>query len=197
MKSGEFDFSLLNEAASLVQAAVHMDKNQNYSGAIDYYDMTILNLNEVLNKLPMGSVGWNKIMEIRSKYDDRLEKLREYENSKYDITSMVSSVMSSSAGESGIAAKSKRPSMSRVTFEEDPQLIKCSENIAESFEKPPTTMARVPYWQMRTLMISIQNGGFITPTLFVPKLVWSQSKAKFSGFRPTNLLHPLSKLNLH
>jgi len=34
-----FDFNLLNEALSLVNAAVRLDKSQNYLGAIDYYDM--------------------------------------------------------------------------------------------------------------------------------------------------------------
>ena len=132
-----------------------------------------------MNKLPIESASWKKIMELRTKYDDRLEKLRDHENSKYDITSMVTSVMNAPAtNENPSVPKAKRPSMSRVTFEEDPQLLKGSEIVQEIFEKPPTSMARVPYWQMRTIKMSVKNGAFLTPTLFVPKIVWSQSKAK-------------------
>ena len=64
-------------------------------GAIDYYDMAILNLNEALNKLPVNSEGWTKIMEVRAKYDDRLETLRKHENSKYNLSSIVTNAVTS------------------------------------------------------------------------------------------------------
>jgi len=128
-------------------------------------------------------------MDLRTKYDDRLEKLREHENSKYDITSMVTSVMTSpNVTEIQSSSNVKRPSMSRVTFEEDPQLLKGSEIVQEIFEKPPTSMTRVPYWQMRALKMSVQNGSFLTPTLFVPKIVWSQSKAKVYSLQAFNFV---------
>lgn len=70
--SAEVIIALINEALELSVVAVQFDNTGNYVGATDYYDMAVLNFNEALNKLPIGSPAWTEIMEIRSKYDDRL-----------------------------------------------------------------------------------------------------------------------------
>ena len=70
--TAEVIIALINEALELSVVAVQLDTAGNYVGATDYYDMAVLNFNEALNKLPINSPAWTEIMEIRSKYDDRL-----------------------------------------------------------------------------------------------------------------------------
>ena len=65
-------FDLISEALDLVNAAIQLDNTHNYTCACDYYDMAILNFNEAMNKLKFNSPVWNKLMELRSKYDERL-----------------------------------------------------------------------------------------------------------------------------
>jgi len=60
--------------------------------------------------------------------------------------------------------------------------IKCFNS---KFEPPPSAMTRVPFWQMRAISSSIKSGGFLTPNLYVPRMVWFQPGAKFSGKFPT------------
>jgi len=38
-----------------------------------------------------------------------------------------------------------------------------------------------PYWMMRTLLSTITTGGFLTPKLYVPKIVWLQRDVKISS----------------
>ena len=48
-------------------------------------------------------------------------------------------------------------------------------------ESPPTSVGRRPYWLLRVLRNIILNGGYISPRVYVPKLVWSQFGMKFTG----------------
>ena len=138
--------------------------------------MAILNMNEALNKLPINGEGWQRIMDLRSQYDSRLEVLREHENSKYHISSIVtgtigtassSNASSSSGGASGNTPSgraNRRTSMSRVKFEDDGvevlmTFVEEGKDIT-AFESPPSALTRVPYWQLRTLFNSIKQGSF-------------------------------------
>merc|ERR1711871_174355 len=126
--------------------------------------MVILNLNEALNKLPISSDGWNRIMDLRSGYDTRLELLREHENSKYHISSIVTNTIgtnstnvasSSSSSVSPNIRANRRTSMSRVKFEDDGvevlmTFVEEGKDVT-AFETPPSALTRVPFWQLRTL----------------------------------------------
>jgi hypothetical protein len=48
-------------------------------------------------------------------------------------------------------------------------------------EEPPTSVLLRPYWLLRVLRKVITQGGYISPKVFVPKLVWSQYGVKFTG----------------
>jgi hypothetical protein len=52
---------------------------------------------------------------------------------------------------------------------------------APPLESPPQSVPRRPYWLLRVLRIIITNGGYISPRVYVPKLVWSQYGMKFTG----------------
>lgn len=166
---------LTQVALELANLAVHYDTMQQTVVACDYYDKCILHLDEVLNKLPMGSREWNALMQLRGKYDDRMETLRDMENSKFDIGGLV--------GGDGkkINKTPKRRKQSLVLFEEDEQLTTLDQSQTNKLLEPPTSIIQLPYWQMKVVQRTILNGGFLTPTLFVPKNVWNQYGVKFSG----------------
>ena len=53
---------LTKEALDLLTTAVHFDKANSLVGACDFYDLAILNIDEVLNKLTPYSPVWNNLM---------------------------------------------------------------------------------------------------------------------------------------
>jgi hypothetical protein len=69
--------SLTQEALDLASVAVHFDQEENYVGAYDYYDKCILTLDEILSKLPPMSSQWQKCIDLRNQYDDRMDMIKE------------------------------------------------------------------------------------------------------------------------
>ena len=67
----------MEEALELAQTATTMDKQGKYPAASDYYDLTILNLNECLSLLPKDSDVYKSILVFREKYNRRIEILSE------------------------------------------------------------------------------------------------------------------------
>ena len=170
-----------------------MDNSLQLIAACDYYDKCILHLDEVLNKLPVSSAEWTDLMSLRSKYDDRMETLRDIEKSKFELSSLTGSVSSGSGTGTGTGTgagssegkkthRQKKKRQSLVQFEEDDQLEHFLDD-AEShqFQQPPADVSRRPYWHMRLISRAINHGEFLTPTIFIPKSVWSQLGVKFSG----------------
>ncbi len=68
----------------------------------------------------------------------------------------------------------RRESLSKIPFIEDSVPT-------EHCKRPPKSVARRPYWLLRMLRASVNEGGFITPSVYVSPLVWSQKGAKVSG----------------
>lgn len=192
---------LLQTALDLGNEAVRQDKANSLS-ALELYDLTILNIDEVLNRLPFERAEWARLMEIRTGYDDRLEYLREL----YQINSSVRG--GNEVGSEGEKDKTERRRalrrQSQVAFEEldissillessssfaigsltPPQSPKgklSSSQISEAMEQPPQSLVELPYWNMRLIQRTIENGGFLTPTVYVPKTMWTQLGLKFSG----------------
>jgi len=52
--------------------------------------------------------------------------------------------------------------------------------VSETLPDPPPSNAHLrPYWLMRILAQTIQNGGHLTPKVYVPRSVWFQTNTKF------------------
>jgi hypothetical protein len=51
----------------------------------------------------------------------------------------------------------------------------------EPREEAPKSLLLRPYWLLRVLRKVINQGGYLSPKIFVPKLVWSQYGVKFTG----------------
>jgi hypothetical protein len=119
---------LTQEALDLANTACHFDTNENYVGAYDYYDKCILNLDEIIGKLPPTSIQWKKLMEIRSTYDDRMDQLKEMESSRSTFSSLgfnkssstSSTASSSSSSSSSSSATSEQPFSSSASTGQRP-----------------------------------------------------------------------------
>ncbi len=165
---------LTNEALKLASAACHFDKSQNVVGACDYYDKCLLNIDEVLNKLQPNSDEWKQLLAIRSKYDDRMEWLRENESVKFNFAG-------SSTKTDSRSMVVKRSPRKRVMFNDDSYITDATGQ-SLPLEDTPIHLAEIPYWQLRNINRTIQEGGFLTNEVFIPKKIWTNAAGiKFSG----------------
>lgn len=158
---------LTEEAFKLATTACHFDKEQNVVGACDYYDKCILNLDEVMNKLNPDSSEWKKIYDMRTKYDDRMEFLRENDTASYSTASAKPS-----------STKMPRNRRKLTDAETD---FKDIDWTGASLESVPDDLVEVTYWLLRNIRTTMEHGGFITKDIFVPKRIWIQNDVKFSG----------------
>jgi hypothetical protein len=60
-------------------------------------------------------------------------------------------------------------------------ITETDEGIRHPRELPPASILRRPYWLMRVLRRIILTGGYLTPKIYVPQIVWNQCGVKFSG----------------
>lgn len=178
--SAEEIISLTQDALNLANAACHFDKIENFAGAYDYYDKCILNIDEVMSKLPHTSNEWKRLMQLRMTYNERMDSLREIETYR---SSFFKSSVSSLTSETTVRTSSGK----FVATFHGKQLSPEDMNFTEmdlspfTFEKPPTTLVDVPYWTLRNICRTIETGGYLTESFFIPKSVWSQHDVKFNG----------------
>ena len=175
-ESSEEIMILTQEAYKLAATAFHFDKMQNFVGACDYYDKCILNMDEVLNKLNPDSAEWKRLYEIRSKYDDRMEVLRENDTANsFSLTSLaVGKTETKPSNTIRLPRSRRRLSEAETDFKD----ISWNET---SQEAPPEDTTEVTYWLLRNLRRTMESGGFLTKDLFIPKRIWIQNDVKFSG----------------
>jgi hypothetical protein len=167
---------LTHEALDLATAACHFDKEENFVGAYDYYDKCILNLDEIMGKLPPTTSQWRKLMDLRTQYDDRMDQLKELENNR---GSLFGFNKNSDTTRSSLSTSSKKkPKFGNEGF----QFHEMSITEEFVFEEPPKNLAEIPFWQLRNVKKSIETGAFFTKSLFIPKHIWQQADGvKFSG----------------
>ena len=175
---------MTQEALDLATTAVHFDTSGNIVGAIDYYDKTILALDEVLVHLEPLSAESRLLLARRAWYDERMEVLRQVIDGGGGGGSAAvaagTSAAAPSTGESKAATAPRRKM--RQSFVQFSDLA--SERFVEfskNFEAPPKSLVALPYWQMRTIQRTIEHGGLLTPSLCFPQQVWRQHQLKFSG----------------
>jgi hypothetical protein len=167
---------LTHEALDLATAACHFDKEENFVGAYDYYDKCILNLDEIMGKLPPTTSQWRKLMDLRTQYDDRMDQLKELENNR---GSLFGFNKNSDTTRSSLSTSSKKkPKFGNEGF----QFHEMSITEEFVFEEPPKNLAEIPFWQLRNVKKSIETGAFFTKSLFITKHIWQQADGvKFSG----------------
>ncbi len=188
---------LTQEALDLAVTACHFDREENYVGAYDYYDKCILNIDEIIGKIPHTSSQWKKLMELRGQYDDRMDQLKEMEAQRGTLSSFAfggmggsssnnsnnnnannSTTNSGGSSRSFMTGRKKKKSTDAEEFQF--QEIFILEDF--TYDESPQNLLEVPYWQLRNIARSIEMGAFLTKSLFIPKQIWQQNEVKFSGF---------------
>ena len=166
----------LTEALYFAGAACQFDYGNEVQLSCEQYDKTILYIDEVLGKLSQNTSQHSKLLLLRNSYNDRLEFLKHYDGSKVDLPQL---------NEAKKIPNPLKMRISHVAFKEDERLLDglgindC--HPSRQCEKRPESHIKLPYWQMRFVLESIFVGSFLTPTVFIPKSVWSQSGVKFCG----------------
>ena len=166
----------LNEALYFAGAACQFDNANEIQLSCEQYDKTVLYIDEVLGKLSEDTVQHSKLLLLRNSYNDRLEFLKHYNGSKGDLAQV---------NEAKNLSNSLKKRISYVAFKEDKRLLDglaindCAPS--RQCEKRPESLLKLPYWQMRFVLESISMGSFLTPSIFIPSTVWSQSGVKFCG----------------
>ncbi len=187
---------LTQEAFDLATAACHFDKQENYVGAYDYYDKCILNIDEVMSKLPRTSRQWMELMQIRIRYDDRMEQIKEMENvynqknsffarggnesSPSPATPNADGTMSSPTTTSSKSWKSRAKYRLKQQYDEY-NFTEMDIEHEYIFHEPPPSQLELIYWQLKNIKRTIETGGYLTKEIFIPKNVWTQADVKFSG----------------
>eukprot|EP01031_Cornospumella_fuschlensis_P038641 gene38641-46974_t len=160
--------ALVQEALNLAEIAVQHDKFGNSLGAYDYYDKTLLTLDEILSKLPKTSNQYQRFFQLRVSYDERMEFLKESDSKNKGAAAAADS------GDSAMPAIKPARSQDETNFKEI--LI-----LQQKFVQPPSNPVLLPFYILKNLQKSIEEGGFLTETLFIPKKMWFQHDVKFSG----------------
>lgn len=166
---------LTQEAFKLATTACHFDRTQNVVGACDYYDKCILNMDEVMNKLNPESTEWKVLYDIRSKYDDRMEFLRENDTASYSLSNLALGKNETSKSTSNKLPRNRRKLNDAETDFKDLDWSSAAQ------ESAPEDVVEVTYWLLRNIRRTMDQGGFLTKDIFVPKRIWMQTDVKFSG----------------
>jgi hypothetical protein len=180
---------LLHEALDLANKAVEFDKSENHYEAVGCYDKTVVSLDEILCLVPVGTTQWSKCIQLREEYADRMQILRQTYASHHGIRLPLNIFNNNANADAGndkqqninISSLSSSDNNNNNNNNFEPITLKELENYEKTFEKPPQSMLLIPYWLLRSIQRSIQQGSYITKRLLLSKEIWEQDGAKLSG----------------
>lgn len=176
--------SFVREALELVQTAITYDEASNYVRACEYYDNTVLLLDEALNKLDPSGREYDTILQLRLKYATRLELLRAHETSKRDLNLLGGGTPITKIPGQGT---SRQRRMSRQPFDEEMSPVPHHQEPSSS----SISLIRQPYNVLRIVRSTIETGAFLPcqsnsvrnlhGRIYIPSIVWKQFGVKLSG----------------
>lgn len=183
---------IVDEAINLASAACQLDRQDHPTAAYEYYDQAILNIDEVMSRLPQSSAQWAKLMMIRIQYDDRMESLKDTDSRGIASTGSGSLLARGNGGDATPTSSIKqhramtptRYLQRRKMLADDinfTEIEDMSEYLTDDVTVPPGTSIEMPYWILRNIQKTIEKGGFLNGNLYIPKRVWTQNDVKFSG----------------
>ncbi|CAM9481627.1 unnamed protein product [Phaeothamnion confervicola] len=165
-KGRDMVMDVLKGALDLAKAAVSHDERQAPpEKVLPYYEKAIRAIDTALKLLPEEVVEQTGMRRHREAYRARVDQLRLAVTRDRD-----------GSGPASATKPRSRVHQSRVPFEQ----LELDPN--HTIEPAPDQLARRPYWIMRLVMQTIEQGGYITPRLFAPRGVWTQVGVKFTGF---------------
>jgi len=150
---GEFLLERISKAQKYAKLAVELDCKQDYANAILNYKDCV----EILETAVIATPEENQqdMFDLAKQYRARIELL---EQSLPSLSGLIKI----------------QPEKNFADFKEESP-------IGPIPERPPSSPLFRPFWLMRIIRKTIQSGGYLTPTIYVPKNVWYQPGAKFSA----------------
>mmetsp|Transcript_61403 Transcript_61403/g.168575 ORF Transcript_61403/g.168575 Transcript_61403/m.168575 type:complete len:530 (-) Transcript_61403:189-1778(-) len=142
--------------------AVQMDRENDDRMALRFYTKTVVVLIQVITYL-----------ELRGHEKKDKETVG-------NLQGLVSSYRSRIAALKEIASQKMDRRQSHVAFQEIEELD-LHENATGPEEPKPTIVTMVPFYHLRLIRQSILFGGYVSAKVFIPKEVWRQHNAKFTG----------------
>lgn len=163
-------FRVLQDALDFSTSACQFDIDQEGQLACEQYDKSILYIDEILGKLPSHTPQYSKLMQLRFNYDDRIELLKNLDNTRQEST------ISKAKG------NDKKRSNPR-SFEEDERLLNVAHFASGNhlFEQQSDSSIDGPFWRLQQIQKSIANGSFLSANVFIPAGVWTQKGVKLCG----------------
>jgi len=182
----------LSNALALAKTAVEADNNSDYTSACWRYKELVVMLEADLPNFPS---------EIRPALAERIAVYRARAVSLESVLHQKSNRPFSISSGAGLASRSigtlMRRDTTKVAFSEEP----IHPATAKMMEAPPVSNLARPFWLIKVLNTTITVGGFLTPKLYIPPMVWKQQGARFQAVQYKigglqTLLEALSKLSL-
>ena len=176
---------LLQESLHLAKTSCHFDSTHNYVGACDYYDKTIITIDDVMKMIPINSKEWIKLLNLRTKYDERLELLRYFMLTQSSTGTLLSPVILNS-NDSNISGSNNNNNNGNSNYNHTVihrRNAEFHEIDLSNYSIPdlPNQSILTPYWVLSNIKQIIEHGGFITTDIFCPHNIWYQQDLKFSG----------------
>jgi len=161
----------LSKALVATKSAVATDKSGDYATALSRYREAIEIMEKEISIIP--DEHHSSFMGKLNKYKKRVQTLERLlpsltQNSKENAATNNEEELGPLSSPVSI------PTM-RTFFVE--------EKLDFSSSKLPELTSRRPFWVMKVLLQTICTGGFINPKVYVNKVVWYQSDAKFSAIQ--------------
>lgn len=142
--------------------AVQMDRENDDRMALRFYTKTVVVLMQVVTYL-----------ELRGHEKKDKETVD-------NLQGLVASYRSRIAALKEIASQKMDRRQSHVAFQEIEELD-LHEKATGPEEPKPTIATMIPYYHLRLIRQSILFGGYVSARVFIPKEVWRQHNAKFTG----------------
>ncbi|KAI9011249.1 hypothetical protein BC832DRAFT_333800 [Gaertneriomyces semiglobifer] len=196
---------LVTQALQRADLAVKLDHDSRYTEALQAYSDTIFLFESALEKADeatwnsevenrnvglqrrqsMLPDGWylsledrRRLVELRNGYVKRVDVLLPLQPplGKLLYNSRPSSILPPTAASFRRSSSIKPTAPSQSLFE---SILTPEPFLSEPPDPPPPNPLQRPFYYMRLLAQSISTGGFITPSLYIPRQLWLQPASKF------------------
>lgn len=187
------DLGTFQKALAVAREAVEADEQLKYHVAAELYKQAIDMI--TVSIVSAASQHQDSLGDLANLYKARLTSLEAVRPelsvikmhkvlSGQQLTSSSHSTSQDGSSNQGRTSKTlaRRTSLSVLPFiENEGRSIAC--------ESPPRSIHRRPYWLLRVLKTVLNDGGWLTPAVFVPSDVWRQNGKLILFFAPKKCIN--------
>jgi len=180
------DLGMFQKAYVIAKKAVEADNQLKYHVAADLYKQAVDMIS--VSIVSAASQHQDKLEDLMNMYKERLTGL-EAVRPELSVIKMhkilteqhLSLIEDKKLGSPNNSSTNMSKEMIRRTsLSVLPFIEQAGRNVP--CESPPRSIHRRAYWLLRVLKTVLNNGGWLTPAVFVPSDVWRQNGAKINGY---------------